>query len=163
MTFLRRFLPRVEDSTLMILAKSLAALWIWAVVYSVLLEVAESVTSIPMDTRATEDRNLDIDHRMFTILIAPAIETALFQTVPVKVFGLFSGSRLLPILVSGALFGALHYATVWSILDATVAGCFFTWLYILMYDANRRPYFTVYAVHGLYNLTVYLLLLAYLG
>ncbi|QDQ25741.1 CPBP family intramembrane metalloprotease [Chitinimonas arctica] len=88
------------------------------------------------------------------VVLAPLLETWLFQQLPIRLVGRFSRGLVLPILLSSLIFTLLHYHRLLAgMLNAAVMGLVLASAYC--YRARRpdgHPFIAVAAIHGLHNL-----------
>jgi len=85
-------------------------------------------------------------------LIAPVVETTLFQWAPIR---LLRGKFLLPwplvLLVSAALFALSHRYSIGYVLVAFLMGLVLAYCYAVRNGPGQRPFLLTCVVHGLRN------------
>lgn len=92
------------------------------------------------------------------IIVAPILETFLFQMLPMWIFWrwrFFRDHRWMIVLISGLVFGLQHYYSLNYILVTIVMGFIMMYGYIVKY--KRHPYFSLLIFHALWNGLVTLL------
>ncbi len=90
---------------------------------------------------------------ILAVIIAPVIETALFQALPYLLFTKIPYIRLKPVwivLISAVLFGLWHTYSIHYMIYTFIGGAAYMYLYIVRY--KRGAYLTVVAIHSLANL-----------
>ncbi|MEG1607168.1 MAG: CPBP family intramembrane glutamic endopeptidase [Mucinivorans sp.] len=90
-----------------------------------------------------------------SIIVAPLAETLLFQHVPYAVLRrvpFFATNRWAMLVVSGAIFGAMHYYSLAYILATSLMGGVMMYGYIVKY--RRRAYWSMVLFHSMWNLLV---------
>jgi len=99
-----------------------------------------------------------------SILAAPIIETFLFQYLPFKSFYFFnyrySKYPLTLVLFSSIIFGITHFGSLSRIIFSFLKGIVLINYFIYSYESNTtlKAFWTTAALHGLYNLIIYLIL-----
>jgi hypothetical protein len=86
------------------------------------------------------------------VLLAPFLETAVFQALPIE---LLSRKTVVGwpviILVSSALFGAAHHYSKGYMIAAFLIGVVFSYAYLVRRWKGGRPFLLVFAAHALRN------------
>jgi len=109
----------------------------------------------------------EINLYVFAVIIAPMIETLIFQILLIKGFYIFlyifladkiSENKILiyAIILSSIIFGGLHYYSHIYIFMMFVLGIFFGMIYYYSDRKKIHPFFPIAIIHSLYNLTVIL-------
>ncbi|NJK83368.1 MAG: CPBP family intramembrane metalloprotease [Saprospiraceae bacterium] len=88
------------------------------------------------------------------VVIAPLMETFLFQYLVFLIFDFFKLNKAVIILVSAALFASIHYYSWVYILFTFGSGLLLGYIYWLCQLKSLRPFILVFSLHGLYNLFV---------
>lgn len=120
--------------------------------------VDDSLTEISF----LEDLSL-INIFLVSVLIAPIIETAIFQFAVIEVMAFtldrMKYARLISVLISGLLFGFSHSYNVYYVLIMIVIGIFFGWTYTLItaWKSKKIGFWSVTFIHALNNLTGFVL------
>lgn len=99
-----------------------------------------------------------------TLLLAPLLETLLFQTLFYFLYKRYINHKTITILLSGASFAALHYYSFFYMIDTFLIGVFFMYGYILRAESDNRPYISTFTAHVVINLitTLFLTIKLYL-
>jgi membrane protease YdiL (CAAX protease family) len=92
-----------------------------------------------------------------TVILAPLIETFIFQYIVIKISFFFLKSALFSILLSAFLFGLNHLYSIPYFIVTFFAGIIYASLYFIAKAKNTNPFWMIFLVHALYNLTVSLL------
>ncbi len=86
------------------------------------------------------------------VLLAPFLETAVFQALPIE---LLSRQTVVKwpaiILTSSALFGAAHHYSKGYMIAAFLIGVVFSYAYFVRRGKEGRPFLLVFAAHALRN------------
>ena len=110
----------------------------------------------PIDMLKSDPWNL-----VFTsVIIAPLIETLLNQMLPwlvLKRFKTVRRHRVIAVVLSGLIFGVLHFYSASYILITTLMGMVMMWAYIVKYRKN--PYWNLVLFHAFWNGTSIILAL----
>lgn len=86
------------------------------------------------------------------VIVAPLLETALFQALPFWIFyrfATFRQHRWIMVLIMALIFGSQHYYTVSYILITTGIGAVLMYAYIIKWQ--RHAYWNVVALHAIWN------------
>lgn len=123
---------------------------LWNVSFNELIKV--------FSTTPTSAENFDPSRSVFdfvtVILVAPLIETALFQALPYYLFNMidfFKKRVWLIILVSSSAFALLHIYSIFYVLFAFFPGVLLMTGYHLR--QGRHPFTTIFMVHLMINAT----------
>lgn len=95
---------------------------------------------------------------MIGILIAPLVETLLFQTLVYFVLSrinLFNQRKILIIIVSAILFAVEHIYSVQYMIYTFVMGAFLMYAYII--SKGKNPFLRVFLIHLMINSIAFLL------
>ena len=109
-------------------------------------------------TFASKPTSTIFESILISVIMAPLVETLLFQKLVYRLLSLmkFLKRRKILIMILGAIaFGALHTYSLLYIIYAVFMGFLFMYAYIVR--INKNPYWTVVALHGLINLFVILI------
>lgn len=102
-----------------------------------------------------------IEHFFKIVIIGPPIETLIFQTIPFLLLFKATKNPYFTILILGFLFGIPHYFNEQSYseaIGASFAGLIYAYIYyIAKCRKDTSAFFTISAIHGGYNLFVFLL------
>lgn len=97
---------------------------------------------------------------LFTVIIAPPLETFLGQYLPIKILGKFTKNDTIKIIVSASIFGLMHLPVLGFLLGAFFVGIVYSWAYIIRHKQKKSDAFLVVAQsHALQNLISFLLVL----
>lgn len=123
--------------------------------------VVFSVAPAGSDTNSVANELSDIVATKFVVvvLLAPLLETFVFQSVPFFVFRWFTKGQLnfwLCLFVSASAFGLSHSYNVYYFLAGFLVGAVFIHLYYLANLRRQSAFALVFAVHALNNLVVFL-------
>ena len=103
-----------------------------------------------------------------TVIVAPIIETLIFQIFLIKGFYIFlfiflsekvkeSKIKIVSIILSSLIFGIIHYYSIFYVIAMFILGLFFGMIYFYSERKNIRPFLPIAITHSLYNLSVLLL------
>jgi uncharacterized protein len=89
------------------------------------------------------------------IIIAPLLETILFQTLPYVLLNkvrYFSGRDNLIIIISAVFFGLNHFYSLFYIIYAILIGLIFTYFYVVRIKDDKKTFYLIALCHSLFNL-----------
>lgn len=96
-----------------------------------------------------------------SVLIAPLIETLIFQHIPYFFLKKIISNFHLNSLIIGILFGLVHYFNEQNLLEVfsiSLIGIIYAYIYIISYKRdNTYPFLITALIHGMYNFFVFLL------
>lgn len=133
---------------------------------SFLLLLGITVCSLFFDGHSSEPEvinwwGLSID----VILLAPLLETFVFQFIPVRIFFFLikkpnQWHLLLLIFLSGLIFGLTHMDSLHQVIFSALKGFVLVMLFINTYCAKSlsKAFWFTSGLHALYNLILYLVL-----
>ena len=107
------------------------------------------------------DSEINYRYTFLVIVIAPIVETYLFQRLPIEFFKKRIKSVWIVILISAALFGIAHMQSLFVILQSFVAGVVLAVAY-LVYRKNhsiKEAFWVTAIIHSLKNLSTFILLI----
>jgi membrane protease YdiL (CAAX protease family) len=109
---------------------------------------------IPLDISYLSQKNL-FTQVIIAILLAPLIETFIFQKSIHDMFRLFGYSDKSAMFISAFIFGLLHYYSLEQIITSLITGYLFNYTYCyLRYKMNKAAFITISVSHALVNLYV---------
>lgn len=89
---------------------------------------------------------------LLACVVAPLVETALFQWLPVRVLrGIFQVAWPYVMAVSAGLFAAAHTYTVGYVIFAFLVGLVMAYCFAVRYEHNHRSFSITSFVHSLRN------------
>lgn len=94
----------------------------------------------------------------YSIIIAPPIETLLFQYAPIKFFGTYSflnKRKGLIITISALLFGVCHTSSLYTMIYAFHMGFVIASFYMIT-DKNKNAFMHTTILHSLFNLILFI-------
>ncbi|MEB3347812.1 CPBP family glutamic-type intramembrane protease [Aquimarina gracilis] len=102
---------------------------------------------------------------LVTIILGPVIETLVFQVFLIRAFIILGeisfGDKtnrntilIVSIFLAAAIFGVLHFYSVFYTVSAFILGLYFGWIYYLCIQRKAHPFFAIFVIHALYNLTI---------
>jgi signal transduction histidine kinase len=93
---------------------------------------------------------------VFACIVAPIVETYLFQWLPYYLFD-FKKKLFLISAILGCFFGLLHYTSLMYVAVASCAGFLFLLFYVLLARRHNNfvAFLTIAIVHSLYNAVVF--------
>ena len=103
---------------------------------------------------------------LLMLLVAPPLETLLFQAFPIFIVRLFKGSKHYQVLASTVLFSAAHFpeGIATGVSAGVVGGLYFAFAYAHCRENSRWEAFWVTALcHAIHNGIAFLLLLPVLS
>lgn len=122
------------------------------------VHIVKTVLSIPdmhfRERLVTENFAIHVDLVLDTLIIAPVIETLVFQTLFFAIYKRFKIKRELIVLSSGLAFGFLHNYSIFYIINAAIIGFIFMYFYILRSEADEKPFISNVLAHSLSNAIV---------
>ncbi len=91
--------------------------------------------------------NLIID----ALVIAPIIETLLFQSLFFFAYKHLKINKWIVIIASSLTFSAIHDYSIFYIIDTALIGFVFIFFYILRYEYNKNGYLSTVVAHFMIN------------
>jgi uncharacterized protein len=95
------------------------------------------------------------------LIIGPFIETIIFQTFTIfivqnilKIFNI--KYSVIPIVISGLLFGISHWYNLPYIILMSIRGVIYAWFFIIIQKRPENATLIIFIVHSLNNLVVFL-------
>jgi len=103
--------------------------------------------------------NLNLPKMLFLgVLFIPIIETAIFQIGIIKLFLLiFPKYTIISIVASATFFSFAHSYSVYYIIYMFLIGVVLASLFFIANKKKINPFWTIFSVHALHNLTVVLI------
>lgn len=99
--------------------------------------------------------DLTLSNYTAALVVVPLIETLLFQKaiywVGIKIPS-FRYNKLLLIIISAILFASAHFYSIAYIIYTFIIGAILMYCYIV--KVGRYPFWTTFAIHGLFNTIV---------
>jgi len=89
---------------------------------------------------------------VLTLVIAPLLETLIFQKFIFNSCRLYIKSNLICILISAILFGLNHYDSITSIIQTFIIGIGFSLYYSILRKKEKNAFLKVALLHCLWNL-----------
>ena len=92
---------------------------------------------------------------ILTVILAPLIETLIFQKWTYKVLSLIKFlkyHKILIMIVGAIIFGAIHFYSLFYIVYNMFVGFLFMFAYIVKLHRPEKSYWIVVSLHGLTNL-----------
>lgn len=87
-----------------------------------------------------------------SVVIAPMIETIIFQWLVYKVFSWLKNNQLFYIyLTSAALFGLIHTYNIFAVMDAFIAGLIFIHYFHINFKNSTNSFMHVFLLHASFN------------
>jgi len=106
------------------------------------------------------DENLEIsvDLIIDTLIIAPLLETLVFQTLFYFFFKHVNINRWIIITLSAVAFGCYHNYSVFLMMNTFLIGLIFMYMYLKRAEINNSPYISTVSAHFTSNLFVTVLI-----
>lgn len=97
--------------------------------------------------------NVSIIQKFFIlILFGPALETIIFQYLPMQFTRKFFFNDYVPVIVSAFIFSIVHYYNFVYVLMTFIGGLILGSVYILSENYKKIPVIYTFIFHSLYNL-----------
>ncbi len=93
---------------------------------------------------------------ILVVIIAPIIETYLFQHLLIKIIELKLNKRNLILPICSIVFGLLHLYNLVYFFKACISGFLYSFLYLSIREKKSNPIYYVFLCHSVYNLTGFL-------
>ena len=102
------------------------------------------------------DENFDVtvDLIVNALILAPILETLVFQTLFFSIFRRFKMKGWIIALLSGIAFGAFHNYSLFYIIGTAPIGFIFTYMYVLRAEIDNKPLVSTMIAHFTINLIV---------
>ena len=92
------------------------------------------------------------------VLIAPVIETYLFQHIIIKFLEKKLSKNIYILMICSLVFGLMHTYNIVYFFKACISGFLYSLLYLIIKQSkNKNPIMYVIICHSLYNLTGFLI------
>jgi len=88
------------------------------------------------------------------LILAPLLETLVFQVLFFSVLKKFKINKWIIVMISGLAFGAFHYYSVFYIIQTSLVGFIFMYMYILRAEVENKPFLSTVIAHSTVNLIV---------
>ena len=125
-------------------------------VFKYIFNISDIQFSEPITDKNTK---ITIDLLLDTLIIAPILETIIFQTLFFVILTKFKINKWIIVLVSGVTFGAIHYYSIFYMINTTLVGVVFIYFYILRAESNKRPFVSTMIAHATINLITLIFIL----
>ncbi|ABR47267.1 Abortive infection protein [Alkaliphilus metalliredigens QYMF] len=99
---------------------------------------------------------------LLTVVLAPIVETAVFQMVPIRYLrktNFLKEKPMITILISAVFFGLGHTYNIIRVIETSLIGIILAYSYYIYLEKNYYPFWIVTSIHGLRNLMTTILLL----
>ena len=101
--------------------------------------------------------NLSSTEKFFTLLLlAPSLETVMFQSIPIELSLYFSKKKWIAVLLSSSCFSLVHFYNPVYIVMTFFGGLILSIFYLHCQKLGEFPLGYVILLHSLYNLFGYL-------
>lgn len=138
-------------------------LWVVSFVLRGAVNVIQVIFRIPdVQFRAKPvDENLKItlDLLLNGLILAPLIESLLFQTLFFSLYKRFRINKWVIILLSTVLFGLYHNYSIFYIVNTGIVGFLFMYFYILRAEQENKPFFATVVAHVFFNFAAIVIIL----
>lgn len=95
---------------------------------------------------------------VLSVIFAPLIETFLFQYLIVEILSRLKMNFNAIIVISAITFSLIHYYNFIYILVTFLSGVIYATYYVyLKFEKQKSPFMYIFALHALYNFTVFIL------
>jgi hypothetical protein len=104
-------------------------------------------------TEATSHTKLATYATIFAVIVAPIMETAIFQVLPITLLSFFTKKRNLLVMVSACVFALAHVFPL-LILYILPGGILLAWTYVMLKGRIGwwKAFLVTAVIHGLFNL-----------
>ena len=89
---------------------------------------------------------------LLIIVIAPLLETAIFQSSIIKLSRVFIKNNLIVIVISSFLFGLSHYYNLSYVFRTILIGFFLSLFYTIMHKKRSSAFLRTVLLHSCWNL-----------
>lgn len=96
---------------------------------------------------------------ILSVIIAPLLETFLFQYLIIEILSFFKRIKVnIIIIISSLAFSLIHYYNFIYILVTLLSGMIYASYYLYLKEEKQKsPFLYVFALHSLYNFSVFIL------
>lgn len=108
-----------------------------------------------------EQPTLTITILISTLILAPIVETALFQTFIYQFKRWLHFNNITIVLISAICFGLIHDYSLLYTISTFFTGSILMYAYILRSEYNNKPYWSVTLAHSTLNAFALLMLLVF--
>ena len=108
-----------------------------------------------------EQPTLTVTILISTLILAPIVETALFQTLIYKFKKWLHFNNITIVLISAVCFSLIHNFSLLYIISTFFIGSILMYTYILRSEYNNKPYWSMTLAHSTVNAFALLMLLVF--
>jgi hypothetical protein len=101
-----------------------------------------------------ENFEVTVDLLVDVLILAPILETLVYQTLFFLIYRRFKIKRWIIVLISGIVFGAVHDYPLFYMIGTAPIGFIFMYMYILRAEMNNKPLASTIIAHASINLVV---------
>lgn len=114
-----------------------------------------NISDIHFRERLVND-NLDLtfDILFSALILAPILETLFFQSIFYSIYKYFKLNKWVIIMISSIAFGIFHNYSLFFIIQTSIVGAVFMYMYILRGNINKNPFISTVFAHFALNLVV---------
>lgn len=117
-----------------------------------------SFKTLQLDDIGFSEPLINLDKPVLTVtvsisilVLAPIVETALFQTLIYKLTKWCRFNNITIVLISAVCFGLMHYYSLLYMISTFFTGGILMYVYILRSEYNNKPYWSVTLAHFMLN------------
>ena len=106
-----------------------------------------------------ENFKVTFDLALDALILAPILETLVFQTLFFSIFKKFKMKAWIIALISGIAFGAFHNYSIFYMISTVPIGFIFMYMYVLRAEIDNKPFASTMIAHSTINLIVIIITL----
>jgi uncharacterized protein len=107
--------------------------------------------------QSIEPIDLSLSHFILAVIIAPLLETAIFQKMAISLVLTFAKNNLIAVAVSAVLFGLCHYDSITKIFQTMLMGLCLGLFYTVLKQKGLNAFFLTALLHSSWNLFVFIM------
>ena len=102
----------------------------------------------------TQNFKISIGTIIDTVIIAPVLETLVFQSLFFIIMKRFNINKWIIILISSISFGVYHNYSIFYMINTSLIGFVFIYMYIQRANAEKKPALSIIVAHSMINLII---------
>ena len=124
------------------------------------LEITLKIPDIQFRKRIVDESyHVTLDLLINVLVLAPLIETLLFQASFFMLYKRFRINKWVIILLSTIIFGVYHNYSILYIINTAIIGFLFMYFYILRAEYDKKPFISTVVAHMFFNLVAIVIIL----
>lgn len=153
-------IDRLAKANLFIYSLSLCAIIYLIRIFLFIIKRVFLIPDIEFRERiVNENLTITVDLIIDTLIIAPLVETLVFQTLFFYFFKKFNIHKWIIVLLSAIAFGAYHNYSIFYMIHTGITGFVFMYMYIVRAEMDNKPFLSTATAHFTLNLTITIIII----